>query len=186
MEALVMMLKNTNENTYNTYHPIMYIESPFAGSLDDNSKQNIIRYKSKGHRTNGFVKRQDAVDSIQHEIEDKLTDMGYNVHIELESDIEWDGIGIPADVQIRHRNYKIEELTDQQKKKVDKIIKLLTELKSEHVNACVASTPQNKLIFYKCDKWLDSMEDIQDMHNHTDFVYEGKNQKQCLIDAVGY
>ena len=82
--------------------------------------------------------------------------------------------------------YNIEELTALQKKKVDKIIKLLTELKNENVNACVASTPQNKLIFYKADNWLDKMEDIQDLHNNTDFIYEGKKQHQSLIDAVGY
>jgi Fe-S-cluster-containing dehydrogenase component len=82
--------------------------------------------------------------------------------------------------------YNVEELTDSQKKKVDKVIKLLVELQKEKVNACVASTPQNKLIFYKADKWLDSMEEIQDMHNQTNFVYEGKNQPESLIDAVGY
>lgn len=70
--------------------------------------------------------------------------------------------------------YNIEELTESQKKKVDK------------VNTCVASTPQNKLIFYKSDMWLDSMEEIQDMHNQTDFMYEGKNQPSSIIDAVGY
>lgn len=82
--------------------------------------------------------------------------------------------------------YNIEELTESQKKKVDKVIKLLVELKKEKVNACVASTPQNKLIFYKSDMWLDSMEEIQDMHNQTDFMYEGKNQPPSIIDAVGY
>lgn len=82
--------------------------------------------------------------------------------------------------------YNVEELTDAQKWKVDRVIKLLVELKKEKVNACVASTPQNKLIFYKADKWLDSMEEIQGMHNDTYFVYEGKNQPDTLIDAVGY
>ena len=82
--------------------------------------------------------------------------------------------------------YNVEELTDAQKKKVDRVIKLLVELQKEKVNACVASTPQNKLIFYKADKWLDSMQEIQDMHNQTDYVYEGKNQPDSLIDAVGY
>lgn len=82
--------------------------------------------------------------------------------------------------------YNVEELNDVQKKKVDKVIKLLVELQKEKVNVCIASTPQNKLIFYKADKWLNSMEDIQDMHNETDFVYEGKNQPDGLIDTVGY
>ena len=82
--------------------------------------------------------------------------------------------------------YNVKELTDVQKKKVDKVIKLLAELKKEKVNACVASTPQNKLIFYKSDRWLDSMEEIQDMHNQTDFVYEGKSQPIRLIDTVAF
>ena len=82
--------------------------------------------------------------------------------------------------------YNVEELNDVQKKKVDRIIKLLVELQKEKVNLCVASTPQNKLIFYKADKWLNSMEEIQDMHNQTSFVYEGKNQPDSLIDTVGY
>lgn len=82
--------------------------------------------------------------------------------------------------------YNVQELTDSQKRKIDRVIKLLVELKKEKVNACVTSTPQNKLIFYKADKWLDSMEEIQDMHNETDFVYEGKNQPETLIDTVGY
>ena len=82
--------------------------------------------------------------------------------------------------------YNVEELTDAQKKKVDRVIKLFVELQKEKVNACVASTPQNKLIFYKDDKWLGSMEEIQDMHNQTYFVYEGKNQPESLIDVVGY
>lgn len=81
--------------------------------------------------------------------------------------------------------YNLEELTDIQKKKVDRVIKLLVELKKEKINACVVSTPLNKLIFYKADEWLNSMEEIQDMHNETDFVYEGK-QPNSLIDTVGY
>jgi Fe-S-cluster-containing dehydrogenase component len=85
------------------------------------------------------------------------------------------------------KKYNIEELSQSQKLKVDKIIKLIVELKKEKVNACVASTPQNKLIFYKADKWLDSMEDIQELHNDSrDFVYEGKKQPDGIIDAVGY
>lgn len=85
------------------------------------------------------------------------------------------------------KKYNIEQLSHSQKLKVDKIIKLIIELKKENVNACVASTPQNKLIFYKADEWLDSMEDIQDLHNDSrEYVYEGKNNRDGIIDAVGY
>ncbi len=82
--------------------------------------------------------------------------------------------------------YNVEELNNSQKKKVDKIIKLLVELKEDKVNACVASTPQNTLIFYKADRWLDSMQEIQNMHCDTNFIYSGENQPQGLIDAVAY
>ena len=86
------------------------------------------------------------------------------------------------------KKFNIQELNLEQKKKVDKIIKLIVELKNENVNTCVASTPQNKLIFYKANAWLDSMEQIQDLHNYhkVDYVYEGNNQPQSIIDAVGY
>lgn len=100
MEALVMMLKNTKENTY---HPIMYFESPFPGGFDSEINQKTVRYKSKGHRTNGLVERKEAIETISTEIEQKLIEMGYNVNIELDDDIEWDGLDIPADVQIRNR-----------------------------------------------------------------------------------
>ena len=98
MEALIMMLKNTKENTY---HPIMYFESPFAGGHENDGNQKIIRYKSKGHTTKGFNDRNEAITSIDVEIECKLKEMGYNINRELDADLYWDGLGIPADVQIR-------------------------------------------------------------------------------------
>lgn len=101
MQALVMMLKNT---TQNTYHPIMYFENLLPGGFDSEANKNLIRYKSKGHRTDGFPDRQDAVNSIDVEITGKLKDMGYNLNKELEGDLEWDGNDIPADVQMRPRN----------------------------------------------------------------------------------
>jgi len=89
-----MMLKNTKQNTY---HPIMYFEHPFPG---DETK--LIRYKSKGHHTAGFNDREDAVKSID-ENEEKLNEMGYHLNKELEGDLTWDGLGIPADTQLRSR-----------------------------------------------------------------------------------
>lgn len=100
MEALVMMLKNTKENTF---HPIMYFEALFPGGYESEGNQKLIRYKSKGHRTAGFADRADAVNSIAVEIEGKLKEMGYRLNKELDGDMEWDGDGIPADVQIRNR-----------------------------------------------------------------------------------
>jgi hypothetical protein len=95
MQALVMMLKNLSTNTF---HPIMYFESPPSGN------EKLIKYKSKGHRTNGFSDRQQAIDSIDTEIAGKLKEMGYHLNKELDVDVEWNGEGIPADIQIRPRN----------------------------------------------------------------------------------
>jgi hypothetical protein len=92
MNVLIMMLKNLLENTY---HPIMYFESPLPGE-----NQPVIRFKSKGHRTNGFKNKQDAINSIKPEIIDRLGDE-YNIIKELDDVIPWTGLDIPADVQLR-------------------------------------------------------------------------------------
>lgn len=109
MEALVMMLKNTKENTY---HPIMYFESLLPGGYESEANQKLIRYKSKGHRTVGFTNRQDAINSIALEIESKLKDMGYNLNKELDGYLEWDGLDIPADVQMRPRSVAVEKYNE--------------------------------------------------------------------------
>jgi hypothetical protein len=100
MEALVMMLKNTTENTY---HPVLYFENPLPGGYESESNQKLIRYKSVGHRTDGFTDREVAIDTIPDEIESKVIEMGFTLNKELDGDLEWDGLDIPADVQIRNR-----------------------------------------------------------------------------------
>lgn len=91
MKALIMMLFNIKESTY---HPILYFESPLPGNPD-----NLVRYKSKGHRTNGLKSRDEAIETIKPEIDDRLD--GWVITKELDGDIPWDGDGIPADVQLR-------------------------------------------------------------------------------------
>ena len=84
------------------------------------------------------------------------------------------------------KEYKVKHLTLAQSKKAQKVIYLITELKKEGVHACVASTPQNKLIFYRAKSWLDSTEDIQNLHNDSEeYVFAGE-QEQGIIDCVGY
>lgn len=87
------MLFNTAEKTY---HPIFYFESPFLYS----GGNDLVRFKSKGHRTTGFTNRQDALDSIQTELIDRLKET-FAIYTELDGNLEWDGVGIPADIQIR-------------------------------------------------------------------------------------
>lgn len=81
MEALIKMLKNYKDNTY---HPILYFESPLPGNPD-----HLIRFKSSGHRTDGFASRALAIASIEEELVPRLG--RHKILKELDSDIEWDG-----------------------------------------------------------------------------------------------
>ena len=94
-----MMLINRKTNTY---HPIFYMEHPF---IADEANEKIIRFKSKGHHTKGFVNKQDALNSIEKEVRIPLRDMKYTIREELEEKdlLEWDGENIPADNQLRSR-----------------------------------------------------------------------------------
>jgi len=97
MDALIMMLKNQKEKTF---HPIFYFEDPFPFS--ENSHK-IKRFKSKAHRTIGFINRNDALNCIETEIT-KIIESNYlcnNIIKDLEKDIIWNGEDIPANIQIR-------------------------------------------------------------------------------------
>lgn len=79
--------------------------------------------------------------------------------------------------------YNVKHLTKKQKAKCNKISELINQLSKEGVHSCVASTPQNTLIFYRADKWTDTMEDLQDLHNdNRGFVFD----TDAKIDTVGY
>ncbi len=72
------------------WHPILFLESPLPGppSLD-----KPVRHKSRGHHTIGFESREEAVESARESgerIEKTET------RFVLDSDILWDGEGIPA------------------------------------------------------------------------------------------
>ena len=99
MNSLIMMLFNSLTNTY---HPIYYMENNFPTSFS--SGEGFIKYKSRGHRTVGFNKREDAINSIEKEICVKLREWGCIINLELEGDLPWDGKGIPIDIQIRKRD----------------------------------------------------------------------------------
>jgi hypothetical protein len=92
MRAFVSILHNTKENRF---HPIYYTEKP----LPSYSGEDAMRFKSRGHHTNGLetldLARKDAAD-----LGTKLIEQGYNVNVE-NSIISWDGEGIPADVTFR-------------------------------------------------------------------------------------
>lgn len=97
MKLLIMMLYNIAKQTF---HPIFYLENPLPGNPD-----NLTRYKSKMHHTTGFTIREDAMKSINEELLPKVKSAFplYNdIVLELESELQWDGIDLPADIQIRN------------------------------------------------------------------------------------
>jgi hypothetical protein len=100
MQALVMMLQNTSTQKF---HPIFYLESPLPGGHESEGNQKLIRYKSQGHHTSGFVDRNEALVSINTELIDQIKSIGYTPTLELDQDILWNGQGVPADQQIRNR-----------------------------------------------------------------------------------
>lgn len=92
MKALISLLKNTKQNSF---HPIFYIEHPFPYG---ENQSKITRYKSKGHHTKGFS----TIGETESEIEAiKLKLNGYQITVEKDELIVWNGEGIPADTQIR-------------------------------------------------------------------------------------
>ncbi len=91
---VVLMLHNRK---LNRWHPILFWECPPpSGEMGDG-----FRWKSKGHHTNGFDNREEAVKSAmdlcknQHEAK-----VGGNVYYKLTVDIEWDGEETPAMVEM--------------------------------------------------------------------------------------
>lgn len=90
------MLYNTAKNTW---HPIIYFESPFPGPL---SKSSSTRFKSMGHHTGGFVSREDAIADVnKQELVIKEKTLYTNIIREIDEDMYWDGKGVPADIQVR-------------------------------------------------------------------------------------
>lgn len=76
------MLHNTKTGRF---HPILFYESPLPGN-----PENLVRHKSKGHHTEGFDSRDDALASI----EGKRSE--WNFRTCLEKDFTWDGEDTPA------------------------------------------------------------------------------------------
>jgi len=99
MEGLILMLKNVAKGTW---HPIMYAEKPLPGSLDSDTNNNIVRFKSKGHHTTGFITREEAIATLD-DLKNRMLNHMFlsNVTIDIENDIEWTGEDLPLDTQIR-------------------------------------------------------------------------------------
>lgn len=71
------------------WHPILFSEAPFPGSPEPNSP---IRLRSRGHHTEGFASREDALEgalALAAQVEPAPA-------MFLDRDLEWDGLDVPA------------------------------------------------------------------------------------------
>ncbi len=88
---VIGMIHNT---TAGTYHPVLFIEDPLPGPLDQPGRP--ARYKSKFHHTKGFASRDEAdKEAIEILAPRVATEFG-SPRIELGKEFAWDGEGIPA------------------------------------------------------------------------------------------
>jgi len=94
MYTLIQILHNTERKTW---HPIFYMESPLPGQDLSN---DLIRFKSKGHHTSGFVTLKAAIaETIV--VESRLVGQGHTVFCEIEPLLSWDGIEVPVSTTLR-------------------------------------------------------------------------------------
>lgn len=98
--ALIKMLYNTK---LKRWHPIFYYDKDFPGGAEAN-KGDLIRFKSKGHHTEGFEKREDAVEAC-NQLQNRIKGIESWRRIitdydKPENDLQWDGEDIPADTEL--------------------------------------------------------------------------------------
>lgn len=92
LNPIISLIKNT---TANTWHTIVFVESPLPGSAETLEKVPV-RHKSKMHHTTGFSSREEAVGSIP-DLQARLATVAVGpIETKLEREFEWDGDGPPA------------------------------------------------------------------------------------------
>lgn len=83
LNPVYAVLHNTK---LNRWHPILFAESPLPGN-----PRNLVRHKSRGHHTNGFESREEAIANAKEGAAQIAC-----TRFVLQADIPWDGEGIPA------------------------------------------------------------------------------------------
>ena len=79
------------------WHPVIFEEKPLPGPSHPDKP---VRHKSKGHHTEGFSSREEAVAYIENSLISKLRDSSVGeIRTSLDKDLPWDGEGIPAMVE---------------------------------------------------------------------------------------
>jgi hypothetical protein len=95
---VVLILHNLKTNRW---HPILFWECPLpSGELGDG-----LRWKSKGHHTNGFDSRHEAIHSDDSGVMALCASQygakeGGEVYYDITHDVEWDGEETPAMVMM--------------------------------------------------------------------------------------
>lgn len=90
MNPIIAMLHNT---TKDTYHPIVFLESPLPGPYDP---AKPIRHKSKMHHTGGFATHTEALDNAKSDLAARIKEAFGTPRFSLAKSFPWDGVGIPA------------------------------------------------------------------------------------------
>ena len=98
---VVLMIFN---HKLNRWHPILFCECPLpSGNYGD-----ALRWKSKGHHTEGFIDRQDAINAAAETCRQSYgMKVGGEVYYDFESNIPWDGEGVPSMVM----SFRLSDLT---------------------------------------------------------------------------
>lgn len=81
----------------NRWHPIIFVEAPLPGPPDESRP---VRHKSKGHHTEGFSVRDEAVAEARKLSERVAPNVAGAVQLALAQDLPWDGEGVPASVAL--------------------------------------------------------------------------------------
>lgn len=91
------IVANLHNVQTNRFHPILFIESPLPGPPSDDKP---IRHKSKGHHTEGFETREEAIAHCQELIPQLIPDSIGEPRLCIDKDFPWDGDDIPAMVVV--------------------------------------------------------------------------------------
>src|SRR5512133_2988785 len=95
MMILNPIVANLHNTATNRYHPILFHECPLPGP-ETETPGRLIRHKSKGHHTDGFDTRDEAMaecENIARQV--KAVSIG-EPRLCTEKDFAWDGEGVPA------------------------------------------------------------------------------------------
>lgn len=113
VNPVILMLQN---DVTKRFHPIIFWECP----MPSQELGSAVRWKSKGHHTEGFEKREDASAAIQDlakrhiEMDDLQGGVYYQDNVA--TDGHWDGVDNPASVMFfnLHVLTKYEPISEEQ------------------------------------------------------------------------